>query len=87
MDESLECMFQKSEEEWAEIDKLKAMREKKDRKIISIFCADNNPTDVFHTIELLNKYPEKITVPLLHKYFDIKDLYKKYLESGGEYDE
>ena len=56
MDENLEKKFQESELEWAEIEKLKAEREKKDRRIISEFCASNKQADMVQILELLEKY-------------------------------
>ncbi len=56
MDENLERQFQESEADWAEIEKAKAEREKKDRKIISKFCAENTQADMFQVLELLEKY-------------------------------
>lgn len=56
MNTDFEEMFQESELEWAELNKLIAKREKKDRKIISQFCAANNSADMLHIIELLEKY-------------------------------
>lgn len=57
MDETLEKEFQDSEEEWAEIERLKAIREKKDKRIISIFCANNDEVDMLRILNLLEKYP------------------------------
>lgn len=56
MDENLEKQFQESESDWAEIEKLKAEREKKDKKIISQFCASNKQADMVRILELLEKY-------------------------------
>ncbi len=56
MDSNLEKKLQESEAEWADIERLKAAREKKDQKILSIYCAMNRPADIIHTIELLAKY-------------------------------
>ena len=56
MSDNLEEMLEQSEEEWAEIDKKVALREKKDKKIISMYCAENRSADVFNIIELLEKY-------------------------------
>lgn len=56
MDEHLEKQFQDSENEWAEIERLTAIRTKKDKRIISQYCAQNNEADIIHTLELLEKY-------------------------------
>lgn len=56
MDGSLEQKLQESEEEWAEIEKQKAQREKKDRKIISQYCAGYNRADMVQILELLEKH-------------------------------
>lgn len=102
MDKELETRMQESEEEWAKIQKEIALREKKDQRIISEFCASNDPADIVHSIELLEKFPgmpihdkeavdefkevfpKKLTVPILHKYLDVKDIYREFLESGEE---
>lgn len=101
MDETLEKEFQDSEEEWAEIEKLKAIREKKDKKIISKFCANNDQADMLKILSLLEKYPgmpshdkdvvfefkkkypNELTVQLIHSLLDVMDIYSQYLESGG----
>ncbi|MEY8265146.1 hypothetical protein AALA79_02015 [Lachnospiraceae bacterium 64-25] len=56
MDENLEREFQESESDWAEIEKLKAEREKKDKRIISQFCASNKQADMVRILELLVKH-------------------------------
>lgn len=56
MDEKLERQFQESEFEWAEIERLKAERKKKDNKIISQFCAANKQADMVRILELLEKH-------------------------------
>ena len=56
MDENLEKQFQESESEWAEIERLKAEREKKDKRIISQFCALNRQADMLQILELLEKH-------------------------------
>lgn len=101
MDEALEQQFQDSEKEWAEIERLKAIREKKDRRIISIFCAQNDPADMINILSLLEKYsgmpqhdkeivydfkrkyPNDLTVKIIHSFLDVMDIYSQYLESGG----
>lgn len=37
--------------------------------------------------EFKEKYPDKLDIKLLYDFLDVKDLYKEYLESGGENDE
>lgn len=101
MDESLGKKLQDSEVEWARIQRQIAEREKKDRRIISEYCAKNDIADIYHILELLEKYdgmpdydketvvefrgnyPKKLTVDLIHRYEDLKDIYNNYLESGG----
>lgn len=56
MKTDLEYLMQESESEWADIEKKIAIREKQDRKIISIYCSQNKKADIIHTIELLEKY-------------------------------
>ncbi|MBD5395897.1 MAG: hypothetical protein HDR71_16920 [Lachnospiraceae bacterium] len=56
MDENLEKQFQESEAEWAEIEEKKAIREKKDKRIISMFCASNNQADMVQILNLLEKH-------------------------------
>ena len=56
MDENLEKDFQESESEWAEIEKKTAIRIQKDKRIISRYCAANKEADIFHTLQLLEKY-------------------------------
>ena len=56
MNDNLEEMMEQSEEEWAEIEKQIAQREKKDKKIISMYCAENRLADVVNIIELLEKH-------------------------------
>lgn len=34
-----------------------------------------------------NEYPENLKVRTIHDFLDIQDIYKAYLESGGEADE
>ena len=104
MDENLEKQFQESEKEWAEIEKLKSIREKKDKRIISIFCAQNDQADIIRILGLLEKYPgmpqhdkdivyefkkkypNELTVKLIHSLLDVMDIYNQYLESGGDID-
>lgn len=56
MDENLEKKFQESESEWAEIDRLITEREKKDKRIISQFCATNKQADMVRILKLLEKH-------------------------------
>lgn len=56
MEDKLKEMLQGSLEAWANIDRSRAEQEKKDRKIISMYCAKNQPADIFRTIELLEKF-------------------------------
>lgn len=56
MDNDLKLMMQDSLEEWASIEQRQAEREKKDKKIISIYCSQNKQADVIHIIELLMKF-------------------------------
>lgn len=56
MDENLERLFQESESDWAEIQRLTDERAKKDKKIISIYCAKNKRADIIRILELLEKY-------------------------------
>lgn len=101
MSEELDTLLQESAKQWAKIEELKAQQEKKDRKAISMFCAENAPDDITRVLELLikrgglpehdkeivvefkEKYPEKLTVALILEFYDVKDIYKRYLESGG----
>ncbi len=105
MDDNLKQMMQESFDEWADIEQRQAEREKKDKRIISLYCSRNRQADVFQIIELLNKfkgmaghdkdtvedfkrnYPDKLNVKLLNDFLDVKDLYKEYLESGGDNDD
>ena len=105
MDENLERKLQESESEWANIEKQRAEREKKDRKIISEFCANNKKADIFQILLLLekydgmpdhdkdvvmefkNNYPGNINTKQLYNFLDVKDIYSKYLESGGNINE
>ena len=105
MDEKLKNDLNKSLEEWADIEKRRALQEKKDRQIISIYCAKNDISDVYRTIELLKKhrgmpsyaketvitfeenYPNSLTAQIICDYEDTKDIYKDYLEKGGDEDE
>lgn len=105
MDKKLEKEFQESEEEWAKIEQLKAEREKKDRKLISKFCASYESADMVNIIALLEKhqgmpkhdieivtefksnYPSTLSVKLIHSFLDVKDIYSRYLESGGNADD
>lgn len=56
MNEDLEKQFQESEKEWAEIEKNKTIRMQKDRRIISNYCASNKDADIYHILQLLEKY-------------------------------
>lgn len=112
MEDSLIDQLQESEEEWADIEKLRHdllnkenARLNKDKKIISHYCADNKHADITTTLELLLKYsalpehdeetikefkqsyPSKLSVDIIHRFEDVKDIYSSYLESGGEYDD
>lgn len=105
MDDNLKQMIQESLDEWADIEQRQAEREKKDKRIISLYCSQNRQADVFQILELLvkfkgmaghdketvedfkSKYPNKLDVKLLNDFLDVKDLYKEYLESGGDCDE
>lgn len=105
MDDKLKQLLQESFDEWADIQKRQAEREKKDKKIISLYCSQNSQADILQIIKLLlkfkgmaghdketvenfkEKYPDKLSVELLSDFLDVKDLYKEYLESGGENDE
>lgn len=102
MDENLEKDIQESLDDRARIEKELAEREKKDLKIISRFCAENNSADMYNILTLLEKYngiadhdkrtvedfrqsyPGKLTVKLISMFNDVKDIYSRYLESGGE---
>ena len=102
MDEKLEMQFQESEADWAEIEKLTAEREKKDKRIISEFCASNKQADMVRILDLLEKYngmaehdkkivnefrkcyPKDLSVKIIHNFLDVKDIYSRYLESGGD---
>lgn len=55
MDRELDELMQESEFEWSEIQKQIAIREMKDRRIISKFCANNKHGDIIRSIELLEK--------------------------------
>lgn len=101
MTNELQNLLQESVDKWGEIEESMAMQEKKDQKIISKYCADNDPSDIFSTLNLLNKhkglplhdkdtvknfeskYPDKLTTKLILEFEDVKDIYRKYLESGG----
>lgn len=105
MDKELQEMIQESQEEWADIEKTKSIRKKKDLRIVSTFCALNNEADIIRTLELLDKhkglpkhdkenmdtfktnYPKELTVDDVANYLDFTDIYRRYLESGGEADE
>lgn len=56
MDENLEKRMQESESDWADIEKRTAERIKKDKRIISDFCASNKRADMFQILELLEKH-------------------------------
>lgn len=102
MNDELEKRMQDSEIEWAKIQELTAERQRKDKRIISEFCAANDEADIKRTLDLLNKYngmpnhdkeivnefntsyPRELTVKLIHNFLDVKDLYRKFLESGGD---
>lgn len=105
MNTDLEMMMQESEAEWADIEEKIAIRESRDRKIVSCYCAQNKNADIIRTLELFEKYnglpkhdkeiisrfrkeyPEELKVRTIHDFLDIQDIYKDYLESGGEMDE
>lgn len=53
---SFEDEIQQSLSEWAEIEKKQELRQKKDERLISQFCADNSHADVIRTLNLLEKY-------------------------------
>lgn len=101
MTDELQKSLQESVDEWGNIEKSKAIQEKKDKKIISKYCAENDPADIYRTLKLLNKYeglpqhdkiivesfeakyPNKLTTKIILDFEDVKDIYSKYLESGG----
>lgn len=103
--DDIKAMMQESLADRAIIEQNLAERDKKDRKIISLYCARNKEADIIRIIELLlkfngmaghdketirefkTKYPDKLNVKLLNDFLDVKDLYKEYLESGGDDDE
>lgn len=53
MNDEIKKALEESIDDWAALDKSKAEREKKDRKIISIFCSKNTKGDMNKIIELL----------------------------------
>lgn len=95
MDGKLEQELQESAEEWANIKKMEAERVKKDNKIISMFCAENHPADIYTTIQLLLKYNgmpthDKETVEEFNKKYpgDLNiDLLHRYLDLKDIYHE
>ena len=56
MDKDIKKLTEESFEEWADIEQKQAEREKKDKKIISLYCSQNLQADVFQIIELLMKF-------------------------------
>ncbi len=86
--EEYERLFQESEEEWAEINKRKIIRQKKDERIISSYCAENIEEDILNTVELLLKYRgmaghDKETVEEFKKMYPDKlnvPLLRKYMD-------
>lgn len=54
-EKNLDELMQESAAEWKNIERLKAEREKKDKKIISMFCAENNPSDILKTYKIIIK--------------------------------
>lgn len=56
MDENLEKQFQESENDWADIQRKTDIRNQKDRRIISQYCAKNKEADIIHTLKLLEKF-------------------------------
>lgn len=97
--------LKESLQERADIERQLAERDKKDKKVISMYCAENAPADIYRTLKLLEKYnglpehdkyvvdnfnatyPKKLTVQLILEFEDVKDIYRRYLESGGNDDE
>lgn len=55
MGNEIQEALQESVEEWAKIEKLEAVRKKKDQRIISKYCADNDPADIYRILKLLNR--------------------------------
>lgn len=56
MDDNIAKGLQESLSEWSTIDKLIAERESKDKRIISTFCAANDPADMMQILDLLEKH-------------------------------
>ncbi len=56
MDKEFENELLDSLDEWSDIERLIEERTKKDKKIISKFCANNDSADIFHILELLEKH-------------------------------
>ncbi|MCR2050649.1 hypothetical protein NSB25_25790 [Acetatifactor muris] len=56
MDDNITKGLQDSLSEWSKIDKLIADRENKDKRIISTFCAANDPADMKQILDLLEKH-------------------------------
>ena len=53
--EELQDMLQTSLAERAGLEELLAKQDKKDKKVISVYCANNNPADIYRTLKLLNQ--------------------------------
>lgn len=56
MDENLENDMQESLSEWATIEKTISERQKKDRIIISKYCATHKDVDIINILNLFDKY-------------------------------
>ena len=56
MNDYLEQLCQESEFDWAEIQRMTDERNKKDKRIISEYCAKNKNADIIRILELLEKY-------------------------------
>lgn len=56
MDKEFENELLESLGEWSDIEKHTEERMRKDKRIISRFCANNDAADIFHILKLLEKY-------------------------------
>lgn len=56
MTSDLHTELQSSLEEREKIEEALAIRDKKDRKLISAYCAENDPADIYRILDLLIKF-------------------------------
>lgn len=56
MEQAFEERLQESLTQWSEIDQITLERQRKDKRLISEFCAMNNKADIIRILTLLIKY-------------------------------